>query len=237
MLMILSTWSRPLDALVRAGARLGAVQAVGHGLVEHLVDQRRLARAGHAGDRGERAQRDLGVHALEVVLGRALDLQVAVRPAALGRDRDLHGAGQVLAGQRAGDLLDHVDRALGHHGAAVLAGARAHVHDVVGRAHRALVVLDHDDRVAQVAQALQGGDQALVVALVEPDRGLVEDVEHADQRRADLRGQPDPLGLAARQRGRRALQRQVADARRCPGTAAARRSRAGSAARWRARCR
>ena len=212
MLMILSTWSRPADALVRARALLGAVQAVGHGLVEHLVDQRRLARAGHPGDRAERAQRDLGVHALEVVLGRALDLQVAGGTAALGGDRDLLLARQVLPGERPGDLLDHVHGALGHHGAAVLAGARAHVHDVVGRAHGALVVLDHDHGVAQVAQALQGGDQALVVALVQPDRGLVEDVQHAHQRRADLGGQPDPLRLTAREGRRGALQRQVAHA-------------------------
>ena len=83
---------------------------------------------------------------------------------------------------------------------------------MVGRAHRALVVLDHDHRVAEVAQPLERGDQPLVVALVQADRGLVEDVEHAHQARADLRGQPDALGLAARERGRRAVERQVADA-------------------------
>ena len=83
---------------------------------------------------------------------------------------------------------------------------------MVGRAHRALVVLDDDDRVAEVAQPLERRDQALVVALVEADRRLVEDVEHADEPRADLRRQPDPLRLAARQRGGRAVERQVADA-------------------------
>ena len=51
-----------------------------------------------------------------------------------------------------------------------------------------------------------------VVALVQADAGLVEDVEHADQRRADLRGQADALRLAAGQRGRGALQGQVAEA-------------------------
>ena len=93
----------------------------------------------------------------------------------------------------------------------MLARARAEVDQVVGGAHRALVVLDHDHRVAEVAQPLQRGDQPLVVALVQADRRLVEDVEHAHQRRADLGRQPDPLRLAARQRGRRPLQRQVAD--------------------------
>jgi hypothetical protein len=40
-------------------------------------------------------------------------------------------------------------------------------------------------------------DQAGVVALVEPDRRLVEDVEDADEAGSDLGGQPDPLRLAA----------------------------------------
>ncbi len=82
---------------------------------------------------------------------------------------------------------------------------------MVGRQHRPLVVLDDDHRVAEVAQPLQRRDQPLVVALVEPDRGLVEDVQHPHERRADLRGKPDPLRLAARERGRGPLERQVAD--------------------------
>ena len=84
--------------------------------------------------------------------------------------------------------------------AAVHAGARAHVDQVVGRADRVLVVLDHDHRVAEVAQALQRLQQPVVVALVQADRGLVEHVEHARQARADLRGQADALALAARER-------------------------------------
>ena len=78
------------------------------------------------------------------------------------------------------------------------AGARPHVHEpVIGRAHHLLVVLDHEHRVAEVAQAVEGGDELLVVALVEPDGRLVEDVEHADELRADLRRQPQPMSFAA----------------------------------------
>ena len=48
-------------------------------------------------------------------------------------------------------------------------------------------------------------EQPVVVALVQPDRRLVEHIEHAGQPRADLRGEPDALALAARQgRPRRA---------------------------------
>ena len=63
--------------------------------------------------------------------------------------------------------------------AAVDAGAGAHVDDMVGVADRVLVMLDDEHGVAEVAQALEGFEQAVVVLLVEADRGLVEDVEHA----------------------------------------------------------
>ena len=63
--------------------------------------------------------------------------------------------------------------------AAVFAGAGAEVEDVVGLADGVFVVLDDEDGVAEVAEVFEGGDEALVVALVEADGGLVEDVEDA----------------------------------------------------------
>ena len=84
---------------------------------------------------------------------------------------------------------------------AVLAGAGAEVDDPVGRLHRLLVVLDDDDGVAEVAQPLERAEQLAVVALVEADRGLVEDVDDAGQLAAHLRRQPDALALAAGERG------------------------------------
>ena len=65
-------------------------------------------------------------------------------------------------------------------------------------------MLDHDHGVADVAQVLERLEQARVVALVQADRGLVEHVEHAGEAGADLRGEPDALALAARQRAGRA---------------------------------
>ena len=82
---------------------------------------------------------------------------------------------------------------------------------MVRRAHRALVVLDDDHCVAEAPKALQRLDQLLVVPLVQSDRRLIQDVEHADQARADLGGEPDPLRLTARQRPGRAGQVEVAD--------------------------
>ena len=89
------------------------------------------------------------------------------------------------------------------------ARAGADVDEVVRRAHRVLVVLDDDERVAEVAQSLERGEQLVVVALVQADGRLVEDIEHAHQARADLRRETDALRLAAGERCARARERQV----------------------------
>ena len=121
-------------------------------------------------------------------------------------------AGQVRAGQRllAGQQVCH--RPGDDDLAAVLARAGADVDHPVGGADGVLVVLDHDQRVAQVAQPQQRLEQPVVVPLVQPDGRLVQHVQHADQPGADLGGQPDPLRLAAGQRRRGAVQRQVVQA-------------------------
>ena len=109
-------------------------------------------------------------------------------------------------------LQDVLDRARHDDLAAVLPRARPDVDHVVGDADRLLVVLDDDHGVAEVAQPHERLDEAPVVALVQPDRRLVEHVEHADEPAPDLRREPDALRLAARERARRAVHRQVVEA-------------------------
>ena len=82
---------------------------------------------------------------------------------------------------------------------------------MVGRLDDLAVVLDQDQRVAQVAEVPQRPEQPGVVARVEADRRLVEHVEHAGQPAADLAGQADPLALAAGERGRAAGEREVVE--------------------------
>ena len=92
------------------------------------------------------------------------------------------------------------------------AGTRAEVHDVVGGAHGVLVMLHHQDRVAHVAQGFQRLQEPLVVAWMQADARLVEDVQHAHEAATDLTGQPDALGLAAGERGRAAVEREIVQA-------------------------
>ena len=94
----------------------------------------------------------------------------------------------------------------------MLAGAGTDVDDPVGDADRVFIVLDHDQSVAEIAQAYERLDQAVVVALVQADRRLVEDVEDADESGADLGGEPNALGLAAGQGAGVAVEGEVVEA-------------------------
>ena len=132
--------------------------------VEDLVDQRALAGAGDAGDAGE--VRRAGTQTstsfrLCCVAPRTLEPAAAAGRRSAGHGRCVVAPGEVLAGER---VLGRPAISCGVPSAttlaAVLAGAGPDVDDVVGGADGLLVVLDHDDRVAQVAQAQQGRDQA-----------------------------------------------------------------------------
>ena len=121
-------------------------------------------------------------------------------------------AAQVARRERVLVLKHGRERSGDHDLAPMTAGARPQVDHVVRRADRFLVVLHHQHGVAQVAQVPQGREQPLVVPVVQPDRGLVQDVEHAHEPAADLRGEPDPLRLTSRERRRRTAEGKVFEA-------------------------
>ena len=121
----------------------------------------------------------------------------------IGGNLDALLARKIGAGERIRVAQKVVVRAAVHDLAAVLSCGGADVDDPVGVGDGVEVVLDDDQRVAQIPQPQQRLDQPAVVALMQPDRRLVEHVQHADQPGADLRGEPNPLRLTAGQRGRR----------------------------------
>ena len=191
-----------------------AVELARQRLVENVVDQRALARPADAGDRHQAAERDLHVHGLEVVGTGAANHDLALGFLTAGRRRDdAVAAGEVGAGQRTVAVADQVRRrALENHLPTQLAGAGTKVHDIVGRANGFFVVLHHHHRVAEIAQSAQRRQQLPVVALVQADRGLVQDVQHTGEVRANLRRETNALPLPTRQGSRRTRERQVADA-------------------------
>jgi hypothetical protein len=85
-----------LDPLVPPGTSR-AVELVGEHGVEDVVDERGLARAAHAGDRDEAAEREVDVDVAQVVLARPTT--VSLRPSVdrrRWRARDRPAPGQVL---------------------------------------------------------------------------------------------------------------------------------------------
>ena len=89
---------------------------------------------------------------------------------------------------------------MGHNPAAQVAGAGAHVDQVIAGAHQRFVVLDDDDGVALLLQIAERGDQSVVVAWVQADRRFIEQVEHAHKPGADSGRQPHTLPFAAAER-------------------------------------
>ncbi len=133
------------------------------------------------------------------------------RPALL-RDRYRAPAAQVGAGQRLGRRFHLCGPAGRGDLSAAFSRPGPEIDQMIGSLDDLAVVLDQNQRVAQVAQMLERPEQAGVVARVQADRRLVEHVENTGQPAADLAGQADPLALTAGKRRRAAGQAQVVEA-------------------------
>ena len=102
-----------------------------------------------------------------------------------------------------------VDGALEDHFAAGSAGAGAEIDDVIGDGDRLRLVLDHEDRVALVAQPQQQVVHPLDIVGMQPDCRLVEDVGDIGQRRPEVADHLRALRLTARQRAGRPVEAEV----------------------------
>ena len=71
-------------------------------------------------------------------------------------------------------------------------------------------MLDHHQGIALGGELAQRPQQHLVIARVQTDGGFVEHIAHALQIAAQLRRQTDALRLAAAERGRTAIEGEVA---------------------------
>ena len=127
----------------------------------------------------------------------------AYKPNAFGEKNSGEG---VLAG------ANFRGRAFGEQGTAMNAGAGAEVDDPVGARHQFVVVLDDEQGVTFVAEREEGFDESVVVAGVQADGGLVENVKDAGQIGAELGGQADALGFAAGKGVGRSVEGEVAEA-------------------------
>ena len=118
-----------------------------------------------------------------------------------------------------------------HHPTAGVAAARAEVDDPVGARDDVHVVLDDDDGVARVDEAVQLAQQQFDVGRVQARRRLVEEVERvAAAGPLQFGGELDPLRLAAGELGR-GLSRAAGSRARRPAASSRLREAAGTSAR------
>src|SRR5215831_8579498 len=89
--------------------------------------------------------------------------------------------------------------------APVLTRSWPKVQDVVGGSNGLAVVLDDQDRIAQITQAFEAFEQALIIALMQTNARLVEDIEHPHQARTNLRCQANALAFPTGEGRRRAI--------------------------------
>src|SRR6476646_8447393 len=82
--------------------------------------------------------------------------------------------------------------------AATVPGAGPEVEDMLGAADGIFIVFDDNQGVAFGLKLLERVEQHAVVARVQANGRLVEDIGDAAQVGAELRGEPDALRLAAR---------------------------------------
>src|SRR5262249_11072621 len=119
------------------------------------VNQRTLAGAADAGDDNEGAERKRDIDVLEVVLTCALDhepgrLRLPTKRcvSSIRGDWDRLLAAEVLARQRALHSYDLLGRTLGGHFAALVAGARTEIEQVIGGVDDLAIVFNQDQSVA-----------------------------------------------------------------------------------------
>ena len=144
------------------------------------------------------------------------------------RQRNRLALAQVRRGER---LVVREQLSIGtgeHHLAAVFARSRSQVDDVIGGAGSSRDRARRRRRYSVGAQPLQDADQPAAVARMQAHRRLVENIERVDQRRAQRRGQIDALQLAAGERARLAIEREIVRARPRRDSAARGESRRGS---------
>ena len=118
----------------------------------------------------------------------------------------------VVSGERGRVRQDFGHCALGDDLAAAVARRRTEIDQVVGAENDGAVVLDDEHRVAAPREIAQQREKSLVVLRMQSDGRLVEHIKRRSQSRAERRCEVDALGLAARERARLAIERQVVQA-------------------------
>ena len=105
---------------------------------------------------------------------------------------------QIIASQGVG-TFELLRCSIKHHLPTPLTWTWPHVHNAVRRQHHRRVVFDHHQGVAGIAQAQHGFGDAVHIAGVQTDAGLIQHKQGVHQGGAQGGGQVDALHFAATQ--------------------------------------
>ena len=202
-----------VNPVVGAGDGLGVVQAGEQFVREDFVDEGGFAGAGDAGNYGHHPEREADGDVFEVIFASADHGEglVFFGLAAFLGDRDGFLTGKITTGDRIGVLGDLFRSAGGDQAAAVFASAGTDVNQIIRGAHGVFVVFHYENGIFEVAEMLQGGDELIVVALMETDARLIQNIEDALEAGADLGGEADALSFPAREGVGGATELQIAE--------------------------
>src|SRR5947199_7401706 len=90
------------------------------------------------------------------------------------------------------------------------AGTRAKINNVVRSAYRFFIMLNNDDRIAEIAQPSQRPEQTRIIALMQTDARFIQNVKNPCQTRANLCRQSDSLRFATGKRAALAIKSEIA---------------------------
>jgi hypothetical protein len=83
----------------------------------------------------------------------------------------------------------------------LLTSPGAEIDNVIGRDDRVVVMLDNNNGIVEIAKLPQRLQKPVVVPLVKPDAGFIENIEYPREARTYLGGKTDPLRFAGGQGG------------------------------------
>ena len=186
--------------------------------VDDVPKESRFTRSTWSGGDDESTERNAQIEALEVTKGdraegEPLSVAGGWRDGAVGSAEGVSKAfREKVSGERAGVRLDFCRGADREQFSAVDARARSEINDLIGLLHQLVIVFHDKESVSFCAEGLQGGDEAVVVAGVQPDARFIEDVKHAGEIRTQLGREPNALGFSARERFGRSAHGEITQA-------------------------
>src|SRR5437660_5057802 len=175
-----------------------------------VVNQSRFTGTRHPGYANHHSERDVDVGTLQVVLRCAANLERArTNQAAILWRFDFELASQVLRRERLSAFNHFTSRALKNYFAPELARPRTDVNELVRRQHHFRFVFDNQNGVPDIAEILEYANESRIVARVQANRRLVENVKRADQRSSQVGRKLNSLRFSARQSRSEPVESQV----------------------------